>query len=275
MTTEPTRAPRRHVLAAMAGLLALGVGFTPGPAPAQAADKDVLVFAAASLKNALDDVIAAYGKETGTKVTASYAASSALTKQIEQGAPAQLFISADLDWMDYLAERKLIDESTRKNLLGNSLVLVAAKDSALGSVAIGQGFDLAKLLGDGRLAIGEVTAVPAGRYAKAALENLGTWGGVEGKLAQAENVRAALALVSRGEAPLGIVYKTDVQSDPSLKIVGTFPADSHPPIIYPVALTKVGADSAAAAGFLKFLGAPTAKAAFEKHGFDLIGPAAS
>src|SRR5262245_60723444 len=125
MTTEPTRAPRRHVLAAIAGLLALGAGLTAGPVPVRAADKDVLVFAAASLKNALDDVIAAYGKETGTKVTASYAASSALAKQIEQGAPAQLFISADLDWMDYLAERKLIEESTRKNLLGNSLVLVA------------------------------------------------------------------------------------------------------------------------------------------------------
>ena len=196
------------------------------------------MFAAASLKNALDDVIAAYGKETGTKVTASYAASSALAKQIEQGAPAQLFISADLDWMDYLAERKLIDDATRKNLLGNSLVLVAAKDSAMGPVEIGQGFDLAKLLGDGRLAVGEVKSVPAGKYAKSALEKLGAWGGVEGKLAQAENVRSALALVARGEAPLGIVYKTDAASDPTVKIVGTFPADSHPPIIYPAAVTK-------------------------------------
>ncbi len=176
MTNRPNGTARRRVLTAMAGLLAVAASFAAAPAPARAADQEVLVFAAASLKNALDEVIAAYGAQTGTKVTASYAASSALAKQIEQGAPAQLFISADLDWMDYLEQRKLIAEGTRRNLLGNSLVLVAGKDSQQSDVAIGPGFDLAALVGDGRLAVGEVTAVPAGRYAKAALENLGVMG---------------------------------------------------------------------------------------------------
>ena len=270
MSERPKNAARRLVLATLASL-ALAVGAYP----ARAADEGVLVFAAASLKNALDDVIAAYGAKAGTKVTASYAASSALAKQIEQGAPAQVFMSADLDWMDYLTERKLILESSRKNLLGNSLVLVARQDSKLGEVAIGKGFDLAGILGDGRLAVGTIQSVPAGKYAKAALESLGSWAGVESKLAQAENVRAALALVAQGEAPLGIVYKTDVASDPKVRIVGTFPADSHPPIIYPVALTKAGGDSKAAADFLAFLSSSTAKGAFEKQGFTLIGPASS
>ena len=271
---EKRETRRRRALAALCGLLAILASITATTLPARAANEGVLVFAAASLKNALDDVIAAYGKETGTKVTASYAASSALAKQIEQGAPAQLFISADLDWMDYLAERKLIDDATRKNFLGNSLVLVAAQDSTMGPMEIGQGFDLAKLVGDGRLAVGEVKSVPAGKYAKAALEKLGAWGGVEGKLAQAENVRSALALVARGEAPLGIVYKTDAASDPTVKIVGTFPADSHPTIIYPAAVTKVG-EASGAVEFLKFLSGGTAKTAFEKQGFSLIGPASS
>jgi molybdate transport system substrate-binding protein len=168
----------------------------------------------------------------------------------------------------------LIDESTRRNLLGNSLVLVTSKDSAQGEIAIGQDVDLAGLLGDGRLAIGEVSSVPAGKYAKAALEKLGSWSAVETKLAQAENVRAALALVARGEAPLGIVYKTDAASDPTVRIVGTFPADSHPPIIYPAAVTKAG-EGSGAAGFLKYLSGSVAKAAFEKQGFTLLGPASS
>ena len=267
---SPVSVRRRAVLRLAVLAVALGLG---APA-ARAADQEVLVFAAASLKNALDEVIAAYGQETGTKVTASYAASSALAKQIEQGAPAQLFISADLAWMDYLAERKLIDEATRRNLLGNSLVLVAGRDSAQGPVDIGQGFDLAALLGDGRLAVGEVNSVPAGKYAKASLESLGGWSGVAGKLAQAENVRAALALVARGEAPLGIVYKTDAASDPTVRIVGTFPADSHPPIVYPAAVTTEGAGSGAAA-FLQFLGGGKARSAFEQHGFTVLGPASS
>jgi molybdate transport system substrate-binding protein len=271
MSERPASGLRRR-LTALIGAVALVI--VVGTGPARAADQDVLVFAAASLKNALDDAIAGYGQATGTKVTASYAASSALAKQIEQGAPAQLFISADLAWMDHLAERQLIDESSRVNLLGNSLVLVSAKDSKVGKVEIGQGVDLASLLGDGRLAVGEVNSVPAGKYAKAALEKLGGWSGVASKLAQAENVRAALALVARGEAPLGIVYKTDAASDPTVKIVGTFPADSHPAIIYPAAVTTVGEDSGAA-NFLEFLSGSAGKAAFEKQGFTLLGPASS
>jgi len=264
------RFARRAVLA----LTALGV-MAGMSSPGRAADgPEVLVFAAASLKNALDDAIASYGKATGTKVVASYAASSALAKQIEQGAPAQLFISADLDWMDYLDQHQLIDAATRRNLLGNSIVLIAAKDSGIGEVSLAPGIDLASLLGDGRLAVGNVKAVPAGKYAKAALERLGAWAAVEGKLAQAENVRAALALVARGEAPLGIVYRTDAASDSSVRIVATFPADSHPPIIYPAAVTRSGAGGGAA-DFLAFLGTPTARSAFEKQGFSVIGATGS
>ncbi len=272
MTQRPINRARRGILAALTA--AMAVAFGAGLSPARAADQAVLVFAAASLKNALDDAIAAYREQTGAKVTASYAASSALAKQIEQGAPAQLFISADLAWMDYLAEHQLIDEATRRNLLGNSLVLVAGSGGTQGEVEIGQGFDLAALLGDGRLAVGEVHSVPAGKYAKAALESIGSWAGVEDKLAQAENVRAALALVARGEAPLGIVYETDAASDPTVRIVGTFPADSHPPIIYPMAATKEGASDAALA-FLGFLGSSSARTAFEQHGFTALGPASS
>jgi molybdate transport system substrate-binding protein len=197
-----------------------------------------------------------------------------LAKQIEQGAPAQLFVSADLDWMDYLAQRQPIIEGTRRNLLGNRLVLVTGRDSPQGEVAIGQGFDLAALLGDGRLAVGEVRSVPAGRYAKAALEHLGAWDGVEARLAQAENVRAALALVARGEAPLGIVYTTDAFSDPTVRIIATFPADSHPPILYPAALTAECANGRAM-DFLSYLASPTAKSIFERHGFTPIGPTAA
>ena len=265
---------RRDLLGGVLGLVALAAGATAAVSEARAADTDVLVFAAASLKNALDEIMTAYTTQTGTKVTASYAASSALAKQIEQGAPAQLFISADLDWMDYLDQRQLIDSATRRNLLGNSIVLIAAKDSGIGEVSLAPGIDLAGLLGDGRLAVGNVKAVPAGKYAKAALERLGAWAAVEGKLAQAENVRAALALVARGEAPLGIVYRTDAASDSSVRIVATFPADSHPPIIYPAAVTRSGAGGAAA-DFLAFLGTPMAKDAFEKQGFTVIGATGS
>ena len=189
------------------------------------------------MKNALDDINAAFTKATGIKVVASYAASSALAKQIEQGAPADVFASADLEWMDYGAQKKLIKDDTRVNLLGNRLVLIAPKDSKIDNVTIGPGFDLAKLAGDGKIATGDVKAVPAGKYAKAALEKLGAWDAAEPKFAMAESVRAALTLVARGEAALGIVYETDAKVEPNVKIVGRFPADSHPPIIYPVALT--------------------------------------
>ena len=221
------------------------------------------------MKNALDDVDAAFTKQSGVKVVASYAASSALMKQIEQGAPADLFLSADVDWMDYGAKRNLIQADTRVDLLGNRLVLIAAKDSKIGNVNIAPGFDLAALAGNGRIAAGDVRAVPAGLYAKAALEKLGIWAAVEPKLAMAENVRAALVLVARGEAPLGIVYETDAKIDPGVKIVGVFPEDSHPPIIYPVALTKDAKPDAAQ--YLTFLRAQNAKAIFEHYGFARFG----
>lgn len=239
-------------------------------APQIAAAQDTLtVFAAASMKNALDEANAAFGKAAGVKVTASYAASSALAKQIEQGAPADVFVSADLQWMDSVTERKLIKPDTRVNLLGNKLVLIAGKDSKLDHVAIGQGFDIAKLAGDGRIAIADVRAVPAGLYAKAALEKLGAWKAAEPKLAMAENVRATLAFVARGETPIGIVYETDAKIEPGVKIVGTFPDGSHPAVTYPVA-TTASAKSALAERYLSFLRSATAKAIFEKYGFSFL-----
>jgi molybdate transport system substrate-binding protein len=236
--------------------------------PASAEDKTLTVFAAASMKNALDDIDAAFTAKTGVKVTASYAASSTLAKQIEQGAPADIFVSADTDWMDYAVGKKNINEPTRVNLLGNSIVLIAPKDSKIDNVKIGQGFDLAKLAGDGRIATGDVKSVPVGKYAQAALEKLGAWQAAEPKFAMAESVRAALALVSRGEAVLGIVYSTDAKVEPGVKIVGTFPADSHPPIIYPVAATATAKPEAK--DYLDFLRSQAAKTVLEKYGFNYL-----
>jgi molybdate transport system substrate-binding protein len=255
----------------LAALLA-AVILAAAPHPAAAQQKSIVVFAAASMKNALDDVDDAFSKESGVKVVASYAASSALMRQIEQGAPADIFLSADVDWMDYGEKRNLIKTGTRFNLLGNRLVLIAPKDSKIGDVTIAPGFDLAALAGNGRIAVGDVRAVPAGLYAKAALEKLGAWAAAEPKLAMAENVRAALVLVARGEAPLGIVYETDAKIDPGVKIVGVFPEDSHAPIIYPVALTANAEPDAAP--YLAFLRTQAAKSIFERYGFSfLIKPA--
>ena len=237
-------------------------------APAAAQETTLTAFAAASMKNALDDVNKAYTAKTGVKIVPSYAASSALAKQIEQGAPADVFISADTAWMDYVSNKKAINEPTRVNLLGNSIVLIAPKDSKIDKVTIDQGFDLAKLAGDGKVVTGDVKAVPVGKYAKAALEKLGAWTAVEPKMAMAENVRAALALVARNEAALGIVYSTDAKVEPGVKIVGTFPASSHPPIVYPVAATSTahkGTDD-----YLAFLRSSEAKAIFEKYGFSFL-----
>ncbi len=230
-----------------------------------AQEKTILVFAAASLKDALDDVNAAFSETTGVKVTASYAASSQIIKQIEQGAPADIFISADLDWMDYGAQKQLIKEATRVNLLGNRLVLIAPGDSKVERVTIGPNFPLAALAGDGRIVTGDVRAVPVGRYAKAALEKLGLWESAQPKLAMVENVRVALALVARGEAPLGIVYETDARTEPKVRAIGVFPPDSHPPIIYPAALTAEA--KAGAAEYLAFLQSAAAKQLFENRGF--------
>jgi molybdate transport system substrate-binding protein len=253
-------------LAGMCAAFVILLGAAHSPAAAQ--DKALTVFAAASMKNALDDIDAAYTARTGVKVTVSYAASSALAKQIEQGAPADVFISADTDWMDYAIGKKDINEPTRVNLLGNTIVLIAPKDSMIDHVDIKGGFDLAKLAGDGRVATGDVKAVPVGKYAKAALEKLGSWPAAEPKFAMAESVRAALTLVARGEAVLGIVYSTDAKVEPGVKIVGTFPADSHPAIVYPVAATATAKPEAA--DYLAFLRSTAAKAILEKYGFKFL-----
>jgi molybdate transport system substrate-binding protein len=253
---------RRTVTALMFALVAAL------PAQAQAQNKTITVFAAASMKNAIDDINAAFTKATGVKAVASLAASSALAKQIEQGAPADVFASADVEWMDYVAGKKLIKDDSRINLLGNKLVLIAPRDSKIDNVTIGPGFDIATLAGDGRIAVADVRAVPAGKYAKAALEKLGGWAKAEPKLAAAENVRAALALVGRGEAPLGIVYETDAKIEKNVKIVGYFPEDSHPPITYPVALTANAKPEAAR--YLSFLRSSIAKTVFETYGFTFL-----
>lgn len=239
----------------------------PSP-PARAQGGDIVVFAAASLKNALDAINAEWQKETGKKAAISYAASSALAKQIGQGAPAQIFISADLDWMDYVASKNLIKPGTRSNLLGNRIVLIAPKDKAP-SIEIKPGLDIAKIIGDGRLSMANVDSVPAGKYGKAALEKLGVWASVSGRIAQAENVRAALLFVSRGEAPAGIVYQTDAAADTNVKIIGTFPEDTHPPIIYPIALTASSTHPDATA-FLAYIRSAKARPLFQAQGFTVL-----
>ena len=236
----------------------------------QAMAADITVFAAASLKNALDDINAAWKADAGKEATISYAASSALAKQIEEGAPADVFVSADVPWMDYLIERDRVRKDTVVNLLGNRLVLVAPAGSTA-TVEIGPDFDLLDALGDGRLAMAQVDSVPAGKYGKEALTKLGVWDAVEGHVAQAENVRAALALVASGEAPFGIVYATDANAEKAVKVVGTFPEDSHAPIVYPAAITAE-AKSADAGAFLEFLRSDKAAGLFEKQGFTVLAP---
>lgn len=235
--------------------------------PAQA--KDVLVLAAASLKNALDDAAAAWTRETGRATKISYAASSALAKQIEGGIPADIFISADVPWMDHVAARNLIRPASRTDFLGNQIVLIAGRESRI-DLKIDKGFGLRAALGaDGRLAMADVAAVPAGRYGKAALESLGVWSSVADRVVQAENVRMALRLVSRGEASFGIVYRTDAVSDPNVRVVGVFPAGSHPTIIYPMAQLSTSANPDAQA-FIDYLRSSAARPFFEKQGFSVL-----
>ena len=229
-----------------------------------AAQEKVTVFAAASMKNALDNANKAYDRD----VIVSYAASSALAKQIEGGAPADIFISADPDWMKYLSDKNLVKQDSTSNWLGNRIVLVAPKDAAK-PVDITSGFDLAGLLKGGKLAMGAPDSVPAGKYGKAALERLGVWSSIEKSVAGAESVRAALALVSRGEAPYGIVYQTDAAADPGVTVVGTFPADSHPLIIYPIAILS-GSQSADAAAYLDYLKSAKAAPFLKKEGFTVL-----
>jgi len=235
-----------------------------GATNAHTADKTITVFAAASLTNALDGVDTAFTRQSGIKVVVSYGASSALAKQIEQGAPADVFASADLQWMDYCARKK----ATRVNLLGNKLVLIAAKDAKIDHVTIGPGFDLAKLAGDGRVATGDVREVPVGLYAKAALERLGAWAAVEPKMVMAADVRAALRMVARGQAPLGIVYETDAKIEPAVKVIGVFPDNIQDPIIYPVALRANAKPDAVP--YYSFLRSQTAKSIFEQYGFNFL-----
>jgi molybdate transport system substrate-binding protein len=251
---------RRLVLRLLLGGLLL--------APFAAQADDILVFAAASLKPSLDKIIASPEVAAIGNVKVSYAASSQLARQIEAGAPAALFISADEDWMNYVAERKLIVADTRSDLLANGLVLIAPKDSTL-KLDVAPGFDLAGALGaDGRLALAEPNSVPAGKYAKAALTNLGVWDKVSAHVVSAENVRAALNFVARGEAPLGVVYRSDAVSEPSVRVVATFPESSHAPIVYPIALVAAH-DSPAAHRLLDRLHAPAEQAIFRAYGFGL------
>lgn len=228
-------------------------------------DKTTLtVFGAASLTNVLQDLGDAFTKETSIAVKFSFAASSTLARQIENGAPADIFMSADSDWMNYLQARHLIQDSTRHDIVGNRLVLIAPADSTV-QLKIGPNFALAAALGQGRLATGDPAAVPVGRYAQAALTKLGVWKVVEDRIVRADSVRAALTFVDRGEAPLGIVYETDALVDKKVRVIDVFPADTHTPIIYPVALTRVaqpGADK-----FAAFLASPAAAQMFKSYGF--------
>jgi molybdate transport system substrate-binding protein len=256
---------RRTFLLSMLSALALSVASL---LPAAAEEKPVTVFAAASLKGSLDEVAALFEKNSGTHVAISFAASSALAKQIEAAAPADVFMSADLKWMNYLVEKGAVKKDAVVKLLGNRLVLVAAKDSPV-DLRIGKGFALAETLADERLAMGEVKSVPAGIYGKQALVYYGVWADVEAKVAGADNVRAALQLVARGEAPLGIVYETDARAESGVRIVDIFGEESHKPIIYPVA-PVAASENGAAQQFLSFLMGAEAQAVFRKAGFTVL-----
>lgn len=258
-----TTTPGRRCIPSLGRWLVLSLALLPLAAQAES----LLVFAAASLKPALERILATPDGSATDTVTASYAASSQLARQIEAGAPAAVFISADQDWMDHLAARGLVVADSRVDLLGNSLVLVAPRSSTL-RIAIAPGFDLAAALGkDGHLALAQPDSVPAGKYAKAALRSLGAWDAVEARIVAAENVRAALNFVARGEAPLGVVYRSDTVSESSVRVLGEFPAHTHAPIVYPVAIIA-GRDTAAARRLLERLRAPAQQAIFREHGFD-------
>lgn len=250
----------RYALALLAFLLSVTA---PGGAE-ERAQPELTVFAAASLTDVLTEIGAAFEAKRGVHVRFSFAASPALARQIESGAAADVFVSADLEWMDYLVQRSLIDPATRRNVANNRLVLIAPQDSGI-ELKIAPGFALLQALGDGRLATGDPASVPVGRYARAALTSLGVWQQVESRLVPAENVRAALALVSRGEVPLGIVYRTDALIDAKVKVIDVFPEDTHPPIVYPAAATTHAEPSASS--FLAFLGDPATRQLFVKYGF--------
>src|ERR1700730_3230911 len=273
--TGPIETTRRRLGRLLLGVAIGAVAFTrivfggegmPAAAPDTAAPP--VVSAAASMKTALDAAAVAWKADTGKTVSIAYASSATLAKQIEQGAPADIFISADLKWMDYLEKSKLVRAGTRKNLLGNKLVLIEPGDADV-TLEIAKGFDLAGAAGDGKIAVCMIDSCPAGIYAEETLESLGVFAGVEPKLAQVDNVRNALNLVSRGEARFGIVYATDAKADPKVKVVGTFPASTHDPIVYPVALAAASANPDAAF-FLAYLTSKTATKIFLEQGFEVL-----
>jgi molybdate transport system substrate-binding protein len=253
----------------VAGLLLCGGLPGPiGPSHAQAAQGDLTVFAAASATNALTDIAKAYEAEGKGKIALSFASSSTLAKQIENGAPADVFLSANAEWMDYLDQKNLLAPGSRSDLLGNKIVLIVPAASSVQTVTVSPQLDLAALLGkDGRLALGDPAHVPVGTYAKAALENLKLWPQVEQRLAPAKDVRAGMLLVERAESPLGIVYGSDAVVSDKVRVVGAVPPDSHPAVDYPVAALKTQ-QSAAALEFIKFLRAPAAKEIWKRYGFE-------
>jgi molybdate transport system substrate-binding protein len=268
-------ATRRHCGVFLLGLALAGVSFggqlwgAEGvPAGAVGTAKAPAAFAAASMKTALDAVAAAWKGSTGRDVSITYGSSATLAKQIEQGAPADIFISADLQWMDYLEKAKLIQAGTRRNRFGNRLVLIEPASAAT-KLVITTGFDLTGATGDGKIAVCAIDSCPGGIYAKQALDSLGVFASVEQHLAQTDNIRSALALVARGEARFGIVYATDAKSDPSVRVVGTFPESSHSPIIYPVALTAASTNPDAAL-FLAYLTSQAATKIFLEQGFEIL-----
>jgi molybdate transport system substrate-binding protein len=241
------------------------------PQSASAQQQPVTAFAAASLQDALTVIAKTFNDQTGLAVRFSFASSAVLARQIDQGAPADIFASADVEWMDWAQGRNLIKPQTRVDLLGNRLVVIAPADSKVSSIALERNA-LLSTIGQSRLATGEVTSVPAGIYAKAALQKLGLWNDIQPRLAEADNVRAALAFVARGEAALGIVYATDAKAEPRVKVVATFPEDTHTPIVYPFALTTV-AKGEEPARFLSFLQTDAARTVFTSQGFILLPPA--
>jgi molybdate transport system substrate-binding protein len=244
----------------LALLITCGVSIRAQPNSAP----EVIVFSASSLTDVMRELAASYEKKTGVRVTLSFAASSALARQIENGAPAQVFVSADEDWMNYLSDRQLIVGGTRVDIARARLVLIAPADSRV-QLKIAPGFRLREALAGGRLAVADPASVPAGKYAKAALEDLGVWGEVSGSLVQAENVRSALMFVGRGEAPLGVVYDTDARADERVRVVDVFPDTTHPPIRYPIALTRNAAP--AAQGFVDHVRGSAGQSVFRKYGF--------
>lgn len=267
----PTRTLRRPSLAARLAVLALAgllaaCGAPPPPDADASADAPLQVFAAASLKESMDAAAAAYGAATGQPVQVTYAGSPALARQIEQRAPADVFVSADGDWMDWLDQRGLVEAASRRDLLGNQLVLVAPATSAAAPFALEPGTDLLPLLGEeGRIALALTASVPAGKYARAAFESMGLWPALQPRVAEAENVRAALLLVARGETPLGVVYASDAQAEARVKVLATFPEGSHPAIVYPAARVQASSHPEAQA-FLDWLSSEEADAIFRRHG---------